>query len=77
MLPEDFYQQLAMMIVAHRKMGGLSQVQLAELAGVGKTVIYDLEHAKPTVQLATLLKVLHVLNIKIQLQSPIEGFNDV
>ncbi len=77
MSDETFYQQLARFILNHRKISGLSQLQLAELAGVGKTVIYDLEHAKPSVQLDTVVKVLHALNIKIQLHSPIEGFDDV
>jgi y4mF family transcriptional regulator len=55
----------------HRKLGGLSQAGLAKLAGVGKTVIFDLEHGKETVQLDTLKKVLAVLNIRLELHSPI------
>jgi HTH-type transcriptional regulator / antitoxin HipB len=55
----------------HRKAAKLSRVQLAELAGVGKTVIYDIEKGKETVQLDTLQKILRVLNIKIVLTSPL------
>lgn len=55
----------------HRKKAGLSRNALAELAGVGKTAIYDLEHGKISVQLDTLLKVLQVLNIRIDFQSPL------
>ena len=54
----------------HRKAAKLSRVQLAELAGVGKTVIYDIEKGKESVQLDTLRKILKVLNIKIVLTSP-------
>ena len=62
---------LANVIRKHRKAAGLSQLQLAEMAGVGKTVVFDLEKGKETVQLNTLRKILKVLNIKIQLTSPI------
>lgn len=62
---------LSKAIRKHRKAAGLSQLQLAELAGVGKTVIFDIEKGKETVQLNTLLKILTVLNIKVVLQSSI------
>lgn len=61
---------LASVIKKHRKAAGLSQIQLAELAGVGKTVIFDIEKGKETVQLNTLRKILNVLNIKVELSSP-------
>jgi transcriptional regulator with XRE-family HTH domain len=41
------------------------------MAGVGKTVIYDVEKGKETIQLDTLRKILKVLNIKIELTSPL------
>jgi y4mF family transcriptional regulator len=63
-------QELAEVIRMHRKAAKLSRVQLAELAGVGKTVIYDIEKGKETIQLDTLRKILRVLNIKIVLTSP-------
>jgi y4mF family transcriptional regulator len=55
----------------HRQSSGLSQSELAKIAGVGKTVIFDIEHGKQSVQLDTLKKVLAVLNIQIILHSPI------
>ena len=64
-------QELAQIIRMHRKAAKLSRVQLAELAGVGKTVIYDIEKGKESVQLNTLRKILKVLNIKIILKSPL------
>jgi len=63
--------QLAEVLKLHRKAAGLSRIQLAELAGVGKTVIYDLENGKETVQLDTLRKILKVLNITMVLTSPL------
>ena len=64
-------QELAKVIRLHRKAAKLSRVQLAELAGVGKTVVYDIEKGKESVQLDTLRKILKVLNIKIVLTSPL------
>lgn len=65
------FQKLAEVIRLHRKAARLSRIQLAELAGVGKTVIYDIEKGKESVQLNTLRKILKVLNIKIILTSPL------
>lgn len=64
-------QDIADVIKTHRKAAKLSRVQLAEMAGVGKTVIYDIENGKESVQLDTLRKILKVLNIKILLTSPL------
>jgi y4mF family transcriptional regulator len=64
-------RELAEVIRLHRKAARLSRMQLAELAGVGKTVIYDVEKGKESVQLDTLRKILKVLNIKITLTSPL------
>jgi HTH-type transcriptional regulator/antitoxin HipB len=66
----DFVSKLAEAIHAHRKLSGLTQSELAAFAGVGKTVIFDLEHGKSTVRLDTLLKVLTVLNIQLAMISP-------
>ena len=68
---EQFSQALADIVRQHRKHSGLTQQALAQHAGVGKTVIYDVEHRKTSIRLDTLLKILHVLNIKIHLESPL------
>jgi y4mF family transcriptional regulator len=60
---------LAKILKKHRKTAGLSQLHLAELAGIGKTAVFELEKGKETVQLNTLRKVLAVLNIKVILTS--------
>ena len=54
----------------HRKKAGLSRIELALLSGVGKTVIYDLEHGRQTVRFSKLMSVFEVLNIKLTLTSP-------
>jgi HTH-type transcriptional regulator / antitoxin HipB len=66
---------LGAIIRNHRKAAGLSQIQLSELAGIGKTVIFDIEKGKETVQLDTLRKILSVLNIKVTLTSPFMNKN--
>lgn len=60
---------LAEFIRFHRKKSGLSQKRLAQLSGLGKTTIYDIEHNKKTIQWDTLLKVLKTLNITIAAKS--------
>ncbi|MGD9064422.1 MAG: helix-turn-helix domain-containing protein [Desulfobacterales bacterium] len=60
-------------VLFHRKKSGLSRIQLADLAGVGKTVIYDIEKGKETIRFSTLQKVLKALNIKITFTSPLMG----
>ncbi len=70
-------QNIANTIKEHRRAANLSRVQLAEIAGVGKTVIYDIENGKESVRLDTLRKILKVLNIKIILTSPLmENLNN-
>jgi y4mF family transcriptional regulator len=64
-------KKLATIIRMHRKAAKLSQLQLAEMAGVGKTAVFDIEKGKETVRLNTLRKILKVLNVKVQLVSPL------
>lgn len=64
-------QDIGSIVHFHRKRSGLSRIDCAALAGIGKTAIYDIEHGKPTVQLDTLMKLLHVLNIEMVFESPL------
>ena len=63
--------RISEIVLFHRKKSGLSRNQLADLAGVGNTVIYDIEKGKETIRFSTLQKVLKALNIKIALKSPL------
>lgn len=67
--------QIAELVRYCRKQSGLSQKELALHAGVGKTVIYDIEKGKETVRLKTLLKVLDILNIRLKLETPFNPNN--
>ena len=62
---------LGLFIKEHRKQAGLTQLELANLAGVGKTTVFDIEKNKETVSWNKLLAILKVLNIEIQFKSPI------
>lgn len=64
-------EELATIIKSHRKAANLTQLQLAELAGVGKTVVFDIEKGKDTVKIHTLMKILKVLNIEMRFVSPL------
>lgn len=73
--------KIAAMIRFHRKKSGLSQAELGKIAGLGKTVIFDAEHGKLSIRFETLLKILNVLNIKIEFKGPLmhrfeEHFNE-
>lgn len=59
-----------------RKKSGLTQLELATLAGVGKTTVFDIEKNKESVRWNNLLAVLRVLNIKVEFKSPITKIND-
>ena len=63
-------KNLSILIKSSRKRAGLSQIELAELAGVGKTLVFNVENGQINVQFANLLKILRVLNIKISIETP-------
>ena len=65
---KDF--DLGSMVKNHCKIAGLTQLELANLAGVGKTTVFDIEKNKETVHWNNLLAVLQVLNIKIEFKGP-------
>lgn len=62
---------LGKLVQHHRRQAGLSRVDLAQIAGVGKTVIYDVEKGKVSVRFDTLLKLFYALNISVELKSPL------
>jgi len=70
------FNELAKIVKFHRKKSGLTQKQLADLAGVGKTVVFDIENGKETIRFSTLLKVLTALNITINFESPLTEYFD-
>jgi HTH-type transcriptional regulator/antitoxin HipB len=71
MKPSEENARIGAMVRFHRKKARLTQVELAKFAEVGKTVIFDIEKGKATVKLSTLLRVLRVLNIRLQFSGPL------
>jgi y4mF family transcriptional regulator len=67
----DSAQLIGRAVRYHRRRSGLSQRALADLAGIGKTSVFDIEKGKPTVRWATLAAVLRVLNIDLVMDSPL------
>jgi len=67
----DMMKEFGAIVRFHRKQAGLSRIDLADIAGVGKTVIYDIENGKDSVRLNTLLKILNALNISVSVDSPL------
>jgi len=59
------------MVRFHRKKAKLSQLELAKLSGVGKTVVFDVEKGKESIRLSTLMKLLNTLNITIGFSGPL------
>lgn len=64
-------KHLSVLIRFHRKKSGLTQVELAEMAGVGKNIIHAIETGQLNMRFDNLLKILHILNIKIKFTSPL------
>lgn len=55
---------------------GLTQQELADLAGVSTRFVHDLENAKPTVQLDRVLAVAHALGLDLRWQLRSPGANE-
>ena len=64
-------KEIGKMIRFHRKKSGMTQEELGKLACLGKTVVFDIEKGKLSVRLDTLLKLMEVLNIKMDFQGPL------
>ena len=62
---------LGLLVKSHRKKAGLTQLELANLAGIGKTTVFDIEKNKETVRWSNILAVLQVLNIEVEFKSPL------
>jgi transcriptional regulator with XRE-family HTH domain len=66
-----FVDEVALQVKRHRQAARLSRRELAELAGVGTNVLYQIETGHPNVKLGTLLVVLTALNMTLRLESPL------
>jgi HTH-type transcriptional regulator/antitoxin HipB len=61
-------ESLGTAIRHYRTEAGLTQAQLAELSGIHRTYLSELEQGKETEQLKRLVRVLRVLGVRMTLQ---------
>lgn len=61
--------EVAQAVRTRRRALALTQIALAQLAGVGADFIYDVEQGKPTLRLDKLLDVLEVLGLQLRIES--------
>ena len=59
-----------------RKVSGMTQLELAQLAGVGKASVFDVEKGKETVQLKTIMLIFNALNITLTVQTPMDDYDE-
>lgn len=65
------FKKIGATIRFHRKQAGLSQEELAVLAGIGKTCLFDIEKGKMSIRFSNLIRVFDALNIRMKLESPL------
>jgi len=58
-------------VKSHRKQAGLTQLELANLAGIGKTTVFDIEKNKVSVRWDSISAVMKVLNVEVIFKSPL------
>jgi HTH-type transcriptional regulator / antitoxin HipB len=64
-LNKDAPGRLAREVSARRRMLGLRQAELAELAGTSARFVYDVERGKPSLRLDKLIDLLDILGLEI------------
>ncbi|NQZ56233.1 MAG: helix-turn-helix transcriptional regulator [Lentisphaeraceae bacterium] len=62
-------KEIASLVKTHRKAAGLTQNELARIAGIGSTTVFDIERGKESIRFINLLKVFKVLNMKLKVTS--------
>ena len=62
--------EIGKLIQNERKRQGITQLQLAGMAGTGIRLISDIENGKGTIQVQKLLQVLHTLGLRLFVFSP-------
>ena len=67
----DNATEMGSIIRFHRKRAGLTQLELANTADIGKSAVFDIEKGKTSVRLDTLLKICGALNLSLELNGPL------
>lgn len=66
--PSSTTVEISKTVQARRKSLGVTQAQLADLAGVSPKFVYDLEKGKPSVSLDRVLLVISALGLEFKLE---------
>ena len=66
-------QEIGRLVRDERKRQGVTQLQLAGLAGTGIRFVSDLENGKGTIQIQKLLKIVQTLGLGVFIFSPWEN----
>ena len=66
-------QEIGRLVRDERKRLGVTQLQLAGLAGTGIRFVSDLENGKGTIQIQKLLKIVQTLGLGVFIFSPWEN----
>ncbi|MEX0326269.1 MAG: helix-turn-helix domain-containing protein [Puniceicoccaceae bacterium] len=64
-------KDLASLVVFHRKKAGLTQIELAELAGVSRFVVQEIEAGRGRTTWKHIGSVLESLNLKLEPRGPL------
>lgn len=65
--------EIGKLVQSERKRQGVTQMQLAGLAGTGIRFVSDLENGKGTIQVQKLLSVVQTLGLGVFIYSPYEN----
>lgn len=64
----EWPEQLAAAVRGRRRALKLTQIALADLAGVGPDFVYDLERGKATLRLDKVIQVLEILGLQLVIE---------
>jgi y4mF family transcriptional regulator len=68
-IPDRAFMELSKEIMEMRKSAGLTQIELAERAGVGLRFVRELEQGKPTVRLDKVNQVLSLFGCELSVRA--------
>lgn len=66
-------EELFSIIRYHRKKTKLNQTELAEMSGVSRSVVQDIEAGRDRISLKNLLQILSTLNIQLKANGPLQA----
>lgn len=65
--PNSYMMEVATAVRSRRRQLGVDQETVARLAGVSRKAVSEIERAKPTIRVDTLVKVLDAVGLEIRI----------